>query len=66
MVSDGPLIDLSVVLDGAQLIVLLFNEEEGSGIGAFRWSDVALALVLLYELLQGLLLCLCQHVYFSR
>ena len=38
-VADGVFVDVSVVLAGAESAVLLFNKEEGGGLGGIGWTD---------------------------
>jgi hypothetical protein len=45
------LIDPSVVLDGAKFSILLLDEEEGGGVRALGWADIAFLHVFLYEFL---------------
>ena len=42
MVLDRPLVELSIVIDGAKCSILLFDEKEWSRIGALRRSYVSL------------------------
>jgi hypothetical protein len=65
-ISDRPLIDPSIVLDGAEFSILLLDEEEGGGIGTFRWTNVTLLHVLLHEFFQLLLLELGEGIDLSR
>ncbi len=41
MVLDCPLVKLMIIVDQSEGSVLFLDEEEGSGIGTFRGSDVA-------------------------
>jgi len=50
-VSNRPLVKSSVVLDGSELSILLFDKKEGCGIWAFRWSNITFSGVLDDELL---------------
>jgi hypothetical protein len=61
-ISDGPLVDSSIVLDRAKFSVFLFDEKEGGGVRAFGWTNVTFLHVLLYELLQFLLFELGEGV----
>jgi hypothetical protein len=65
VISDGPLIDMSVILDRVKLTILLFNEEEGSGIGTFRGTDISLFHMFLHELLQFFLFELGEGIDLS-
>jgi hypothetical protein len=51
-VSNGERIQFSVVLDGSEIAILLFDEEEGEGVLGFRLSDIAFWKVLVDELLK--------------
>jgi len=45
-VSNGPLIQTSVVLDGSEFSILFLNEEEGGGVRTFGRANIAFAGVL--------------------
>src|SRR5712675_1706828 len=50
-ISNGPLVQTSVVLDGSEFSVLFLNEEEGGSVGTFGGANVAFAGVFDDELL---------------
>ncbi len=47
---DRPGVYWSIVLDGSEFSILLFDEEEGCCVGAFRWLDGSAGSVLFQEL----------------
>ena len=51
MVFYGPFVYPTVILDGAEFSVFLFDEEEWGGIWTFRGADVPFLQVFLDELL---------------
>jgi hypothetical protein len=51
-VSDGECVQFSVVLDGSEIAILLFDEEEGERVLRLRLSDVTFWEVLIDELLK--------------
>jgi hypothetical protein len=65
-VSDRPLVDSSVVLDGAEFSIFLLDEEERGGVGTFGGANVTFFHVFLHKLLQLLLFELGESVDFSR
>jgi hypothetical protein len=66
VISDCPLINLSVILDRAKLSIFLLDEEEGGGVRAFGQADIAFLYVLLHKLLQFFLLELSEGIDLSR
>jgi len=49
IIVDRLFVQLPVVLDGSELSILLFNEEEGRCVWGFRFPDVPFAEVLSQE-----------------
>ena len=60
-----PFVQSSVILDWSESSVFLFDEEEGGGVWAFRWTYVALLDVFFDKFLKRFLLVLHEGVDLS-
>ena len=56
--------DVAVVLAWAEPSVLLFNEEEGRGLGGIGWTDLSRGEVFIQEVLSGLAFVWGEGIYF--
>ena len=61
-ILDRVRVQRAVILAGSIGTILLPNEEERTGNGRFRWTDIAFGLVFLNELLQLRPLSRCDRV----
>jgi hypothetical protein len=64
-ISDGKCVEFSVVLDGSEIAILLFYEEERKHILRFRLSDISFWEVLIDELLKSDVFSRREQVHFA-
>ena len=58
-------VNVTVVLAGAESTVLLFNKEEGRGLGGIGWADLSRSKVFIQEVLSGFALVWGEGIHFS-
>ena len=64
-VADGVLVDVMVVLAGAESAILFFNKEEGGGLGGIGWADLSRGEVFVQEVLSGFVFVQGEGIYLS-